>query len=135
MGMATGRHFTTEEARKGGWARARYWALWRRDNPSPAEKTARDLLTALGVAFEAEHEITHAGGRPQWFDLYIPSRKIAIEIDGSHGWHSWNAEGSKMALLDEIKARWCEAHGVTLYRLAVKDLTIFRFTQILDGKQ
>jgi len=134
MGIAERHAFTVEQMRRGGWARARCWAEWRRSNPSPAEKAARDILAGMGVAFEVEHEIIHPNGRPQWIDIYIPARKIAIEIDGSHGWHSWNAGGSKMDLLDEIKARWCEEHGVRLHSLSTKDLTPARFAEILAGE-
>lgn len=132
MGIGASRHsFTTEQMRKGGWARARFWAGWRRENPSPSEHAAQEILRALGVGFETEYEIVHETGRPQWIDIYVPERRIAIEIDGSHGWHSWNSGGSKMDLLDEIKARWCEAHSITFVSLTRKDLTEERFREIL----
>jgi hypothetical protein len=49
-----------------------------------------------------------------------------IEVDGSHGWHNYNGEGwnSKMALLDELKVRYCEQHGINFLWLCRQTATL-----------
>lgn len=109
--------FTKEDCRKGGWERARYWANWRKSNPSLSEARARLFLVNRGIAFEAEFEINHETGMPQFFDLFIPAQKIAVEVDGSHGWHDYNGsydKNLKMSVLDEMKARYCQENGIRL---------------------
>jgi hypothetical protein len=107
---------STDHQRKAGWGRARQWAAWRRNNPSIAEKQVQDILTDLGYTYLVEYEITHTDGRPQWFDIFLVEQQTAIEVDGSHGWHCYNGEGwnNKMAYLDELKARYCNEHGIRL---------------------
>jgi hypothetical protein len=110
--------YGTVHQRKAGWGRARQWAVWRKSNPSPKEKLVQDILSSLNIPFVVEYEIIHQDGRPQWIDIYIPEYNLGIEIDGSHGWHTYNGKGSKMAYLDEIKARYCEDHGIRLVCLS-----------------
>lgn len=109
--------FTTDHQRRAGWGRARQWARWRVNHPSTLESLVRDYLTARDISFIPEYEITHDSGMPQWIDIYIPDKKIAIEIDGSHGWHGYNGSTCKMAYYDELKARYCEDHGITLLQI------------------
>jgi len=112
--MTAGRMFTKAEAQKGGWARARAWAEWRRNNPSPAEAATQEFLKNQGVDFFVEFEIVHPNGQPQFFDILVPAWNMAIEVDGSHGWHNYDGKSNnlKMGLLDEIKIKYCEAHGI-----------------------
>lgn len=42
-------------------------------------------------------------------DIYIPSKKIAVEFDGSH-WH-------KSAKKDNVKNELCQKYGINLYRI------------------
>lgn len=112
------RKYSKDHQRKAGWGRARQWAAWRRTNPSPKEKLVQDILTSLHIPFVVEYEITHPDGMPQWIDIYLVEQKIAIEVDGSHGWHTYNGQGSKMALLDELKSRYCDEHGIRLVLLS-----------------
>lgn len=112
--------FTSEQARACGWKRARQHADERRANPSQAERAARELLTRLGATWQAEVEISHPNGMPQWIDILVeqPTR-LAIEVDGSHGWHGWNGKDTygKMSFYDELKARWCESHSLPLIKI------------------
>lgn len=115
--MTTTYKFSKENCQKGGWARARAWAEWRKANPSPAEREVREFLVARGIAFEVEKEITHPNGMPQFFDIFIPSLNMAIEVDGSHGWHDYSgdhAKNLKMGLYDEMKVKICIAFGIRL---------------------
>lgn len=106
--------FTHDQRQKGGWSRARQHALERRLAPSPLEARVQLQLQAAGWSIQPEYEI--ATDFPQWIDILAQKdgRKIAIEVDGSHGWHKQNAYHSKMARYDEAKARWCLAQGIPL---------------------
>jgi hypothetical protein len=103
---------TVDHQRRAGWGRARQWAEWRRHNPSKAESLVQAVLTDLGIPFLVEYEIRHSDGRPQWIDIYLPGHSLAIEVDGSHGWHNYNGSDTKMGLYDELKTRYCETHGI-----------------------
>jgi len=114
---------TKDEARRGGWARARAWAAWRRESPSPAETAVREFLTMAGVEFFSEYEIVHDTGMPQFFDIFVPAWNMAIEVDGSNGWHEYNGDFSKnlkMFVYDELKVRYCEEKGIAF--VAVKNV-------------
>lgn len=106
--------FTHNEAQKGGWARARQHAEDRKLHPSRLEKQVRKIVQELGFQIQPEYEIFTTF--PQWIDVLATSegRQIAIEVDGSHGWHGYNGKYDKMGKYDEEKARWCEAHGIRL---------------------
>jgi hypothetical protein len=66
------------------------FTIRQRTNYSIIEKNVGEWLTSLGV--EYEHGNWKAIGKE--LDIYIPSRKLAIEIDGLY-WHSWNPSSSK----------------------------------------
>lgn len=111
--------FTTEERRKGGWVRARQIADVRRANPTPYEKEARESIIKLvnnkvfncgRVEFEVEfwNDVVNF---PQFFDVYFPQSHIAVEIDGSKGWH----DHVKMKRYDEAKRNYCAKHRIILY--------------------
>jgi len=107
--------FTSEECKKGGWTRARQHAIYRRSNPSPAEAATRQIVLDLGWDIQLEYEI-QAEFYPQWIDILATKgeRKVAIEVDGSHGWHGYDGKDSKMGKYDESKARWCIANDIEL---------------------
>lgn len=107
--------FTHEEAQRGGWARARQHAEWRKLHPSKAEKATRQALIDLEWKVYPEYEIA-TSYFPQWLDVLAikDGRKVAIEVDGSHGWHGYNGHRSKMALYDEVKFRWCQDNEIEL---------------------
>lgn len=106
--------FTQNESRKGGWARARQHAIERRAHPSRLEAKVQSQLQSAGFAISPEYEILTSF--PQWIDILAEKDglKIAIEVDGSHGWHNHNGYHSKMAKYDEEKARWCMTQGIPL---------------------
>lgn len=108
--------FTHEHAIAAGKKRAAIAAEQRRNNPTPAEAKARAAVQLLEPSWvEYEHPIQTQPGLTQYLDIAIQVGwyKIAIEVDGSHGWHSH----VKMAAYDEIKARWCEASGWIMVQL------------------
>jgi len=106
---------------KGGWARARQHANIRRANPSNAERQAQEALAEAfpGAVIEPEYEI-HNGQYPQWIDilLTVAGQRIAIEVDGSHGWHNTSPDArGKMGQYDLDKAAWCKRNGLPLVRV------------------
>ena len=115
--------FSKKACQLGGWARCRQHAAARRVDPTNGERMVREIVARLGYHAEYEYEITHDDGRPQFLDLYIPDLKLAIEVDGSHGFHGYNGSDDygKMAMLDEIKARWCADHGIHLMKVNTSD--------------
>lgn len=113
----------SEISRLGGWSRCRQHAATRRENPTHGEKLVRDVIAGLGLVAEYEYEIRHPNGMPQFFDVYLPTERTAIEVDGSHGFHGYNGrdEYGKMTVLDELKARYCSEHGIRLIRVNTSD--------------
>lgn len=106
-------YFTTEQRRKGGKARAAQAALARIAAPTQAEALARAAMALLTPAAEYEKPVVTGDNLIQYIDIYgvVEERQVAIEVDGSKGWHTTNG---KMAHYDELKARWCHEHGVIL---------------------
>lgn len=73
------------------------------------------LVIRLDLHYLAEFEITHDDGMPQWIDIFVPEYNLAIEVDGSHGWHNYNGDPDKnlkMARYDELKMKWCDEHHI-----------------------
>lgn len=110
--------FTKDQRQRGGWVRARQHASYRRENPTRLEEKTRDILLKAGWIVQPEYEIMTSF--PQWIDILAEKngRKIAIEVDGSHGWHSngnfYQVGNLKMSKYDEAKARWCQEQGIPL---------------------
>ena len=59
------------------------------------------------------------------FDIYIPSRKIAIEYDGAH-WHRTDDEYNR----EVRKYQFCKENGIFLYR--VKEQNNKKWTDVAD---
>lgn len=112
-GLVKSRHkFSTRESVSGGKLRAKQAAEWRVQNPTPDEKKVRDILTELGVQFVPEYPIRTRDNMVQYLDVFIPGKNVAIEVDGSHGWHGYHL--SKTEIYDEIKSRWAQENGVLI---------------------
>lgn len=111
--------FTTEECRKGGWTRAYQLANARRANPNPLEKEVRGLISSA-LSFTSvyyEYEFWNdTAGFPQFFDIFVPAFNMAIEIDGSKGWH----DHEKMRRYDQAKELFCRQNMITLIRATKK---------------
>lgn len=52
------------------------------ENPTSAELLFEDYLTSKGVVFEKQ-VFFRINGRTYFLDFYVPSKSLAIEIDGS----------------------------------------------------
>lgn len=107
---------TTDEKRKGGWARARQIAAVRRYNPTPIEKEVRELVSSALPFLKIEYEYefwNDFAGFPQFFDIYIPLLYMAIEIDGSRGWH----DHKNMKRYDDAKRMYCNQHMIVLIKV------------------
>ena len=76
---------------------------------SQEELSLKHWLDEIGVEYTSESDIL----RPKKLDIYIPSKKLAIEYNGVY-WHS-DACKPKRYHMDKYKA--CEAHGVQLIQI------------------
>jgi len=125
--------FTKQACQKGGWTRARQHAQARREIPTPNEKRVRDFLSQHGIYWIAEYEIVHPNGMPQFIDVYVPQYNMAIEVDGSHGWHGYNGIDTygKMGVYDELKAKYCETWGIQLHRINLSDRSNYSLEKLL----
>ena len=62
-----------------------------------------------------------------FFDFYIPSRRVAIEVNGEQHYkynskfHSSKADFIKQKKNDREKAEWCELNGIQLIELDHKE--------------
>jgi hypothetical protein len=125
--------FTVEDRQRGGWARARQKAGYRRAHPTEAEKSIRALCNQAGLSFVAEYEIWNDfGPYPQWFDIYIPQYNLAIEIDGSQRWHDRRYPSSKMYDYDTAKQMYCDYHHITLVVLHEWEYSLDEFCAIVQ---
>ena len=61
------------------------------------------------------------------FDIYIPSKKIAIEYDGSH-WHNSPKKFKK----ENIKDKYCRDNGIKLFRIRNKKLPKTNYATIIE---
>lgn len=91
------------------------------------EKFAKEFLEKLGVNYVYQYK---AESISRWFDFYIPSANLIIEIDG--GWYhadprviegkELNPMQKKNKRVDELKNKWAVLHGIPVLRIWEKDI-------------
>ena len=91
------------------------------------EKFAKEFLEKLGVNYVYQYK---AESISRWFDFYIPSANLIIEIDG--GWYhsdprvikgrELNPMQKKNKRVDEAKNKWAVFHGIPILRIWEKDI-------------
>lgn len=121
--------FTPDQTRKGGIAAQKIQAERRRINPTEAERLSRGKVADLGYPAEYEYPIPHQDGF-LYLDIYIPSLRLAIEVDGSKGWHGNPL--SKTLAWDELKAKICYDLGIEIIRINKK--TIDDIGAMINGR-
>lgn len=91
------------------------------------ERFAKEFLDKLGVEYTYQFKAESIG---RYYDFYIPSVRLIIEIDGSY-YHSDPRlfEGKELSPMqkknkrvDELKNRWALEHGIPLLRIWEKDI-------------
>ena len=89
------------------------------------EKFAKEFLEKLGINYVYQYK---AESISRWFDFYIPSANLIIEIDGDY-WHSYNVEYENMTptqkrnkRVDEAKDKWAVFHGIPVLRIWEHDI-------------
>lgn len=89
------------------------------------EKFAKEFLEKLGVNYVYQYKAESIG---RYFDFYIPSANLIIEIDGDF-WHSYNVEYENMTptqkrnkRVDEAKNKWAVFHGIPVLRIWEHDI-------------
>lgn len=89
------------------------------------EKFAKEFLEKLGVNYVYQYKAESIG---RFFDFYIPSANLIIEIDGDY-WHSYNVEYKNMTptqkrnkRVDEAKDKWAVFHGIPVLRIWEHDI-------------
>lgn len=91
------------------------------------EKFAKEFLEKLGVNYVYQYKAESIG---RYFDFYIPSANLIIEIDG--GWYhadprviegkELNPMQKKNKRVDELKNKWAVLHGIPVLRIWEKDI-------------
>ena len=89
------------------------------------EKFAKEFLEKLGINYVYQYKAESIG---RFFDFYIPSANLIIEIDGDY-WHSYNVEKEDMnptqkhnKRVDEAKDKWAIFHGIPVLRIWEHDI-------------
>ena len=89
------------------------------------EKFAKEFLEKLGINYVYQYKAESIG---RFFDFYIPSANLIIEIDGDY-WHSYNVEYENMTptqkrnkRVDEAKDKWAVFHGIPVLRIWEHDI-------------
>lgn len=91
------------------------------------EKFAKEFLEKLGINYVYQYKAESIG---RFFDFYIPSANLIIEIDG--GWYhsdprviegrELNPMQKKNKRVDELKNKWAFSHGIPILRIWEKDI-------------
>ena len=91
------------------------------------EKFAKEFLEKLGVKYVYQYKAESIG---RFFDFYIPSANLIIEVDG--GWYhsdpriiegkELNPMQKKNKRVDELKNKWAISHGIPILRIWEKDI-------------
>lgn len=103
---------------------------------SKGEQKVKEILENKGIDFIQEYEmmgLVGKYGRPRRLDFYfeLDENKIAIEVDGeqhndpNHFFNKNRYDGDSLQRIDAEKQKWCEEHGINLFRLKYKDIKIF----------
>ena len=66
------------------WAWARQQQYNRIMQTTSAEAAVCAVLRNLGIQYEREHIVMRPNGRPLFVDVWVPSLRIGMELDGSH---------------------------------------------------
>lgn len=89
------------------------------------EKFAKEFLDRLDIKYQYQFKAESIG---RYFDFYIPSANLIIEVDGDY-WHSYNTEYEKMTptqkknkRVDEQKNLWAVSHGIPVLRIWEHDI-------------
>ena len=88
-------------------------------------KFANDFLKKLGVKFQTQFKAESIG---RYYDFYIPSANLLIEIDGDF-YHSFNVLYENMSPMqkknkrvDRDKDKWAKEHKIPLIRIWEHDI-------------
>jgi len=108
---------------------------WMKDNSkvktSKLEITFINILTSIGLIEDVDFIHNHLiSNIKTFFDFYIPSKKIIIEVDGDFYHCNPNTKYStpsyeiqkKNKTNDKRKNTWCQNHGMILLRYWEKDI-------------
>ena len=88
---------------------------------------AREFLDKLGVEYVYQFEAKDIG---RFFDFYIPSINLIIEIDGDY-WHGnpdkykdeeLKGHQKRARRVDEHKTKWALLHGIPILRIWESDI-------------
>lgn len=91
------------------------------------EKFAKEFLEKLGIDYVYQFKAESIG---RYFDFYVKSNNIIIEINGGY-WHSdprlyegkeLNPTQKRNKRVDELKKKWALAHGIPIIYIWEKDI-------------
>lgn len=85
----------------------------------------KNFLNKLGVEYQWQFEAKEIG---RFFDFYIPSSRVIIEVDGDY-WHGYglvreemNPTQKKNHRVDNCKDQWAALHGIPIIRIWEHDI-------------
>lgn len=88
-------------------------------------KFANNFLKKLGIEFQTQFKAESIG---RYYDFYIPSANLIIEIDGDY-YHSFNILYENMSPMqkknkrvDKDKDKWAKEHKISLMRIWEHDI-------------
>lgn len=100
-------------------------------NTTP-ERKVQNILKELKIKFTTQHEV---GGK--FYDIYIPSKNVLIEVDGDY-WHGKDIEYldknkvQKKAFVNDLnKDGIATLHGYTLFRIWESEITKGKIKKML----
>jgi len=100
-------------------------------NTAP-ERKVQNILKELKIKFTTQHEV--AG---KFYDIYIPSKNVLIEVDGDY-WHGKDIDYlnknkvQKKAFANDLnKDGLATLHGYTLYRVWESEITKEKIKKML----
>jgi very-short-patch-repair endonuclease len=97
---------------------------------SSLERSIRATLDRCGVGFEY-----HKQFRTYIADIYIPDKKLVIEVDGCY-WHGCDVCGyqnKKQEEKDKRRDKWFAAHGYEVVRIKGHDIKTDPFNALKKG--
>ena len=98
------------------------------------ERLVHSILAKMGIVFETEFRIEN-----KYYDVYIPTLNLLIEIDGKY-WHGKDVEFTKKSRMqkrayknDLYKDGLATSRGYKLVRVWEGEITIDKIKELING--
>lgn len=98
------------------------------------ERKVQQILKDLGVPFTTQYEVGN-----KFFDIYLPTKNILIEVDGLY-WHSPDIAYEDKSLMqkknfvnDILKNGIAATHGYKLIRIREDEISVNQIKKLIYG--